>query len=341
MAAHSPAPADLAQPILRPPTRAAIFLTLTVAPGAEDAVRDALADVPGLTRSVAFREPENELSCVVGIGAELWDRMYDLPRPSGLHPFRPLRGARHHAPATPGDLFFHLRAHSAGMCFELARRIRLAFGAAVAVEDEVHGFRYWDDRNLLGFVDGSENPDNPAEQVAAALLGDDSPYPGGSYVIAQKYLHDLGSWEELSVEQQQAVIGRTKLENIELPDDVKPADSHVAVNVIEGEDGHELTIVRGNMPFGSIGGEEFGTYFLGYAADPAAIETMLQRMFLGESAVSHDRLLDYSTAHTGCLFFVPPVAFLDDPDSFAAESAGPPDPADPGDGSLRIGSLKP
>ncbi len=343
-AANPAAPENLAQPVLSPPAKAAIFLTLTVRAGSEDAVREALSGVPGLIRSIAFRVPENQLTCVTGIGARLWDRMYDLPRPAGLHPFRPLAGDAHSAPSTPGDLFFHIRAQSTDMCFELARRITLSMSGHADVEDEVHAFRYWDDRNLLGFVDGSENPDNPAEQITTALLGPGSAFPGGSYVITQKYLHDLQAWEELTVEQQQLVIGRSKLENIELDEDVQPADSHVAVNIIEGEDGEELSIVRGNMPFGTIGSGEFGTYFIGYAADPAPIETMLEHMFLGEPRGTHDRLLDFSEARTGCLYFVPPAAFLTDPGSFADPGTAPSgpvtQPAASADGSLRIGSLK-
>ena len=119
----------------------------------------------------------------------------------------------------------------------------------------MHGFRYFDERDLLGFVDGTENPVGRAAGVAA-LAGDADPgFAGGSYVIVQKYLHDMDAWNALAVEEQEKVIGRSKLSDIEMPDDVKPANSHVALNTIEDPDGTERQILRANMPFGEVGRE--------------------------------------------------------------------------------------
>ncbi|MBN9168524.1 MAG: Dyp-type peroxidase, partial [Microbacterium sp.] len=276
-------------------------------------VRDVLADVSGLTRSVSFRTPDDDLMCVVGIGADLWDRMYGLPRPQGLHPFVPLQGPKHSAPATPGDLLVHLRARHMDSCFELARHVTARLAGLAVVVDEVHGFKYFDERDLLGFVDGTENPEGQ-DASDAVLIGDEDPlHAGGSYVIVQKYLHDMAAWNALSVEEQERVIGRTKLDDIEMPDDVKPANSHLALNVIEDEHGVQRQIMRDNMPFGSVGDGEFGTYFIGYAATPDVIEQMLRNMFLGNPPGTYDRILDFSTAHTGSLYFVPTVEFLDDP----------------------------
>ncbi|MCH8629032.1 Dyp-type peroxidase [Arsenicicoccus piscis] len=237
-------------------------------PGSEDAVREALQGVSSLARSVSFRLPADNLICVVGIGARLWDRMYDLPRPKGLHPLEPIVGATQTAVSTPGDLLLHLRAEHVDMCFELARQIVLSLEGHVKVVDEVHGFMFFDDRDLLGFVDGSENPEG-RRAVDTVTIGDEDPaYAGGSYVIVQRYQHDLGAWGALSVEDQEKAIGRSKLENIEMPDDVKPSNSHVALNTIHDADGNQLQIVRDNLPFGSIGDDDFGTYFIGYAKDP-------------------------------------------------------------------------
>jgi putative iron-dependent peroxidase len=259
-----------------------------------------------------------------------------------------LTGRRHRAPATPGDLLFHLRARREDLCFELARLIMERLDGAVTVVDEVHGFKYFDDRDLLGFVDGSENPEGPTA-ADAVLIGDEDPdFAGGSYVIVQKYLHDLRTWNALPSDEQERVIGRTKLANTELPDDVKPADSHVALNTITGEDGRERKIVRENMPFGTLGEGEFGTFFIGYARTPEVTEQMLRNMFLGDGRASHDRILDFSTAITGCLFHVPPAGFLDDlPAAPGEREEGEPaaDPAAADEravaaGSLGIGSLK-
>ncbi|WP_369362456.1 Dyp-type peroxidase [Streptomyces sp. CG4] len=300
------------QPVIVPPARAAVFLVATIAAGGEDTVRDLLADVSALRRSVAFRAPAEELSCVVGIGSHAWDRLFSGPRPRRLHPFADLVGPRHRALGTPGDLLFHVRARRMDLCFELARLLGERLDGAATVVDEVHGFKFFDERDLLGFVDGSENPEGKAADDAVFIGDEDADFAGGSYVIVQKYLHDMTAWNALSAEEQDKVIGRTKLANIELPDDVKPADSHVALNTITDENGQERKIVRENMPFGAIGKGEFGTYFIGYARTPDVPEEMLRNMFLGRRPGLHDRILEFSVPVTGCLFHVPTVTFLDD-----------------------------
>lgn len=338
----SPAPSS-AQPdpqqVLTPLTTAAIFLVVTIDDGGEDVVRGVLADLSGLQRTVGFRVPGAGLALVTGIGSDAWDRLFDGPRPAELHPFAEIRGARHHAVSTPGDLLFHIRAAQADMCFELATLIVDQLAGAVTVVDEVHGFKYFDDRDLLGFVDGSENPVGAAA-AAAVTVTDDPHFAGSSYVIVQKYLHDMAAWNALSTEDQERAVGRRKLSNVELADDQKPVDSHVALTTIVGPDGEQRQILRDNMPFGNVGRGEFGTYFIGYASTPSVIEEMLQRMFVGDPPGTTDRLLDFSTAVTGSAYFVPTASFLDNP-------PGPPagGPADgtggaPSDGSLGVGGLK-
>jgi putative iron-dependent peroxidase len=331
------------QPILSPLTEAAIFLVLTVHAGSHADVGDVLTDVSGLKRSVGFRVPEAELTCVVGIGSSLWDRLRTGPRPADLHPFRELAGPRHTAVATPGDLLFHIRAHRFDLCFELAQRLTERLRGLAEVVDEVHGFRSFDERDVLGFVDGTENPEGAAA-AEAVLIGDDDPaFADGSYVIVQKYLHDLTAWDALSTEEQELAIGRTKLSDIELPDEDKPPNSHLALNVITGRDGEERQIMRFNMPFGRVGRAEFGTYYIAYARTSELIELMLSNMFLGDPPGTTDRILDFSTALTGCLFFVPPADMLDDFTAAGADAPPTPAPSSPpdaGNGSLSIGSLR-
>ncbi len=333
------------QPVLEPLTTAAVFLTVTVDEGGEAAVNEALGDLSGLVRAVGFRDPEKRLSLVCSIGSDAWSRLFCGPRPAELHPFVELTGPRHTAPSTPGDLLLHIRAATMDMCFELAARVLDAFGGAVTVVDEVHGFRFFDNRDLLGFVDGTENPGG-ALAVASTTIGDEDPeFAGGSYVHVQKYLHDMAAWRSLSVEEQERVFGRSKLEDIEMPDDVKPANAHIKLNVITDADGNELKIVRENMPFGELGRGEFGTYFIGYSRTPTVTERMLRNMFLGDPPGTTDRVLDFSTAITGALFFTPTTDFLDDPPPLpgagAAGAVGPTaEPAPTSDGSLGIGSLK-
>ncbi|ANZ14662.1 Dyp-type peroxidase [Streptomyces noursei] len=247
-----------------------------------------------------------------------------------------------HFPSLPGvpwsPRLFHVRARRTDLCFELSRLIVERLGAAATVVDEVHGFRYFEARDLLGFVDGSESPRGAAAAEAVFVGDEDAQFRGGSHVIVQKYLHDLAAWQSLTVEQQERAVGRTKSTNVELPDDIKPADSHVALNTIVDDDGAERKIVRENMPFGTIGRGEFGTYFIGYARTPEVTERMLANMFLGDPPGNTDRILDFSTAVTGGLFFVPSTDLLDSPPApptGAACSA-----AVPRGGSLGIGGMR-
>ena len=339
---HSaPAPGDEPepQPVLAPLTTAAIFLVLTIDPGGEGAVRDLLADWAGLQRAVGFRAPD-ALACVAGIGSHAWDRLFAGPRPAELHPFRELAGTVHRAVSTPGDLLFHVKHERMDVCFEFVSQamIRLA-GAATAV-DEVHGFRYFDERDLLGFVDGTENPVGRAAGAAALVGGADPAFAGGSYVIVQKYLHDMAAWNALTTEDQEKAIGRYKLSDIEMPDDVKPANSHVALNTIEDPDGTERQILRANMPFGDVGRGEFGTYYIAYAATPSVTEQMLANMFIGDPPGNTDRILDFSTAVTGSLYFTPSADFLDDLPDPPGAAPDPPGAGSANPGSLGIGSLK-
>jgi porphyrinogen peroxidase len=239
------------------------------------------------------------------------------------------------------------------LCFELASQIADRLHGAAAIVDEVHGFSYFDERDLLGFVDGTENPTGPAAARAALIGGEEPAYTGGSYVIVQKYLHDLPRWNALPAEEQEKIVGRTKLSDIELDDSIKPTSAHNALTTIE-VDGEEIKILRDNMPFGQVGTGAYGTYFIGYSRSPATTEQMLQNMFAGSPPGNYDRILDVSTAVTGSLFFVPSQDLLDDLAACAPADSSQDVPADGseagddvpagtavrGDGSLNIGSLR-
>jgi putative iron-dependent peroxidase len=359
-AAKSPA---LAQAVAAPLTRAAIFLVATLKPGSESRalLRSFCGDLAALVRAVEFRDLEGGLSCVLGFGSEAWDRLFGQPRPAELHPFREIRAGARHAVSTPGDLLFHIRAKRMDLSFELATQIMARLGNAVSPVDEVQGFRYFDDRDLLGFVDGTENPRGTAAADAVVVADEDSDFSGGSYVIVQKYLHDLDTWNVLPTETQERIIGRTKLSDIELDDSVKPTSAHSALTTIV-ENGKEIKILRDNMPFGRPGHGEFGTYFIGYSRSPRTIEQMLENMFIGRPPGNYDRLLDFSRAATGNLFFVPSATFLEnvaDKQANEDQPAAPESPQSPTiaettssnsssstsissmrDGSLGIGSLK-
>jgi porphyrinogen peroxidase len=347
---NGPDQVPLAQPVLAPLTRAAIFLVVTVKPEAESyaTLRSFCADLSGIVRAVEFRDIEAGLTCIAAFGSDVWDRLFGNPRPAELHPFREFHSGNRHAPATPGDVLFHIRAQRMDICFELATQIMDRIGDTVTLADEVQGFRYFEDRDLIGFVDGTENPRGTLALESALVGEEDAPFAGGSYVLVQKYLHDMKAWNALSTEAQEGIIGRRKLTDIELEDGVKPTSAHSALTVIE-ENGKEVKILRDNMPFGQPGRGEFGTYFIGYCRTPRITEQMLENMVVGRPPGNYDRLLDFSRAVTGGLFFAPSVDFLDD----AADAEPPavaiaalpvsPDPsvapAAP-DSSLGIGSLR-
>jgi len=339
-----------AQAVAAPLTRAAIFLVVTLKPGTEHrrTIRSFCGDLAAVLRAVEFRDIEAGLSCVLGFGSDAWDHLFGTPRPRELHVFREIHGGTRHAVSTPGDLLFHIRAKRMDLCFELATQIMVRIGQAVSPEDEVHGFRYFDDRDLIGFVDGTENPRGQEAVDAVLVGGEDQTFAGGSYVIVQKYLHDMDGWNALSTEAQERIIGRKKLSDIELDDSVKPTSAHSALTTIV-EDGKEVKILRDNMPFGRAAQGEFGTYFIGYSRSPRTVEQMLENMFVGRPPGNYDRLLDFSRAVTGNLFFVPSATFLDsmaeDLPADTSPSATPPVETSPSvprenDGSLSIGSLK-
>jgi porphyrinogen peroxidase len=338
------------QSVEAPLSQAAVFLVMSAGEGdgALAGIRGVFGAVGDLVKNVGFRDLGGRLSCVVGIGAALWDRLSPDRRPAELRSFAPVHGPVHAAPSTPGDLLFHLRAERADMTFELERQLLDVIGDAARVVDETVGFRYFDARDLLGFVDGTANPTG-AELPEAALIGADADpdFAGGSYVVVQKYLHDMAAWSALSTEEQEAIMGRTKLDNVEIDNDDAPRLSHKSLTTIEDDAGGELAILRDNMPFGRPGAGEFGTYFIGYAGRLTVIEQMLERMFVGVPEGAYDRLLDFSTAITGTTFFVPTLAVLEtlaqppaDPAAATESVAAAAPSAAASSSSLGIGSLR-
>ena len=276
-----------------------------------DIVKDLCDRFPVIIRSMRNRFPEHDISGVMGFGAEAWTFLFpDMPVPKELMPFKEIKGEKHTAVSTPGDLFFHIRSKKQDTCYEISRLISNALGDATVAVDEVHGFRYFDGRAIIGFVDGTENPDFDTNKYA--VIGDDEPdFIGGSYAFVQKYIHDMNKWDSLTTEEQEKVVGRRKYDDWELSDDEKPENAHNAVTNIEDEEGNELKIVRANMPFANPAKREFGTYFIGYASTFSTTRRMLENMFIGDPVGNYDSLLDFSTPVTGTLFFVPGFDLLE------------------------------
>lgn len=293
---------------------AAAFLVLQVKD--DDAslatARSVLGSTDDLIKNITIRDISGSFTCNVGIAHRVWSPLTGKPPPRELAPFKEIKGARHTAVSTPGDLLYHIRAKSMDLVVEFEKNLLEAFGTAVVPVDDVAGFRYFDGRDLLEFVDGTANPDGLA-LPAATLVGDEDPdFAGGSYVVIQKYLHDLAAWRAQDVETQEKIIGRTKSGNTELPDAPAPDQkSHKTLCTITDDRG-EHDILRDNMPFANPGSGEYGTYFIGYTRYLWVIEKMLERMFIGDPPPLHDRILDFSTATTGVVFFAPARKLLAD-----------------------------
>lgn len=265
--------------------------------------------VINLNNSANVRFPVSRASCVMGIGHDAWLRLQlPVPLPKELANFVPVIGERHTAVSSRGDLHFHIRADTTSICYDMAAEITNVLEPVAISVEEIHGFRYWDSRSILGFVDGTENPHGPDRELFSMVSDEDPAYKAGSYLFVQKYIHNLTAWKTLPIEQQEKVIGRYKANDIEMADDVKPSNSHIALANV----GDDLKIVRDNMPFGKMSANEMGTYFIAYASTFTTIQKMLTNMFIGLPPGNYDRILDFSTAKTGTLFFVPTFNMLDD-----------------------------
>lgn len=294
--------------ILPPSSRFARFLVLRLHSNFSlSAIKTALRELVVAGTRLQGQHPEAGLISSVAFGGALWQALKGNS-PEGWHELVPLQG-KFSMPAETADIFLHIRSDSFDLCYELAQLVMTKLSAAGGVDvlEECAGFRYLDRRDLTGFIDGTENPQMPDERAEAALLSGGE-FAGGSFVFAQRYVHHLDKWHRLAVDAQEQVIGRSKLESIELDEEVMPPNSHVARNVIE-EDGEELAILRHSLPYGNAGGEH-GLFFLAYTRDLSIIDRMLARMFgTSEDGIS-DRLLSFTTPVGGAYFFAPSEEML-------------------------------
>lgn len=303
------------QPVTSRPGENALFIVLglSLTDGVKEKVIDFAANFSALTRSLRARYPDDNFNAVLGFSSNAWDMLFaGQPKPHELTTFKEIKGPKYTAVSTPGDLFFHIRADRQALCYELASIIHEQLKDLTHPVDEVHGFRYFDGRAIIGFVDGTENPEPEIAAEYALAATEDPLFTGGSYAFVQKYVHDMDKWRSLSDEEQEKVIGRKKFNDVELGDDVKPGTAHNNVSKAYDDEGNELKIMRANMPFSNPSKGEYGTYFIGYANKFSTTRQMLEHMFQGNAEGHLDRLLDFSTAQTGTLFFVPTVDFLDD-----------------------------
>ncbi len=275
----------------------------------QETFKDLCTLITNLNHSITTRFPKTNSSIVMGIGHDAWLKL-NLPKPlpKELKKFNKIEGDKHTAVSTKADLHFHIRSTEKSLCYDISSNLTTILDKIATCTEEIHGFRYWDGRSILGFVDGTENPEGTKDRSHFALIGnEDEKYKNGSYLFVQKYIHNMDAWKNLPIDEQEKIIGRSKADDIEMSDDVKPSNSHSALANV----GDDKKIVRDNMPFGNISTNEMGTYFISYASTFSTVFEMLTRMFVGEPKGNYDRILDFSTAKTGSLFFVPSLDLLD------------------------------
>jgi len=270
-----------------------------------EAVQDLAEHLPAFINSMNIRYPDAHLAVAFGFSANAWHYLFpNAKTPKELVEFEPVEGPKYTAVATPADLFFHIRSTNSAVPFELMSEIMTIIKDNTTVVDETHGFRYFEGRAIIGFVDGTENP-SALDTPEYAVIGDEDPdFIDGSYAFAQKYLHNMDDWNSLKVEEQEKAIGRKKFNDIELKDEEKAENAHNVVSQ-DNKDGIEHKIVRMNVPFSNPAESINGTYFIGYSRYYSVTRRMLEGMFNNS-----DRLLDFSTPITGELFFIPSKTVL-------------------------------
>jgi putative iron-dependent peroxidase len=247
------------------------------------------------------------INLVIGFGSDLWRAVAPDDAPDGLRAFTPIsRLGGHHAPATQHDFWLWISGSSRDVVFEHARAAVLALADVAAVATDQPAFVHRDSRDLIGFIDGTENP-MTHEAPAVALVPEGQPGAAGSHVLVMRWVHDLDAFERLPVADQERAVGRTKTRSVELAEDVRPADAHIARVEIEDEAGTELPIFRRSVPYGTVA--EHGLYFVAFSADRSRFDRMLARMFGLEDGV-HDRLTDFSRPVTGSYYFAPSLTLL-------------------------------
>lgn len=255
-----------------------------------------------------YRDAEVKLS--IAFGPKLWTQLYATAVP-GLKALAPIQGA-FNMPAIEADLLIHIASARADLCFALSQSFFAGIQDQVELLDERVCFRYMDSRDLTGFIDGTENPQFPDDRAETALLGEEAGvFADGSFVFAQRYIHDLDKWQRLKVDAQENVIGRSKLESIEMDDETKPENAHIARVVIEDDEGEEMEILRHSLPYGDGQGEK-GLFFIAYTKDLNIIDHMLEHMFGRSNDAIHDRLLHFVTAIDGAYYFAPSQELLEE-----------------------------
>ncbi len=299
-----------AQSVILPlPSDHARFIVLRLKDLSITQLKQQLARLFSTRDRLITQHPQAEIKTSVAFGPELWTQLY-AQTPNGFQQLQAIDGA-FHMPVVPADVLIHIASTRTDICFALSQAFFEGIQDQVEVLDERVCFRNFDGRDLTGFIDGTENPQFPDDRAETALLSADAGvFADGSFVFAQRFAHDLEKWKKLKVDAQEQVIGRTKLESIELDDAVKPPNAHVARAIVEDEDGEELAILRHSLPYGDGRGEQ-GLFFIAYTNNLSIIDNMLLQMFGNSGDGIHDRLLHFVSAKDGAYYFAPSTELLE------------------------------
>lgn len=300
-----------AQSVILPlPSDHARFIVLRLKDLTISELKQQIAALLSTRDRLITQHPNDQIKTAIAFGPELWSQLY-TETPTGFKQLNPEQGA-FNMPVEPADVFIHIASARADICFAMSQAFFAGIQTKVEVLDERPCFRFFDGRDMTGFIDGTENPQFPDDRAETALLPEDAEaFADGSFIFAQRYIHDLAKWQQLKVDAQEQVFGRTKLESIELDDDIKPQNAHIARTVIEDEDDEEMEILRHSLPYGDGKGEQ-GLFFVAYTNNLSIIDAMLQRMFGTSGDGIHDRLLHFTTAIDGAYYFAPSDELLEE-----------------------------
>lgn len=300
-----------AQDVYKDAGESVTFITLNLKKDDLKKDREVISEFADMSNSIInsmrIRNQNDQLAVAWGFSSDAWDYLFpNADKPKELAPFEEIKGPKYTAPATPGDLFFHVRAKVQAVVYEVVDQFMDILRPITTVVDETHGFRYLEGRAIVGFIDGTENPAGVESMDYTLIDSEEDPeFANGSYAFSQKYMHNMDAWKALPTTEQEKTIGRRKFSDRELDDDEKSPNAHNIVSKDE-EGGVEHKIVRMNVPFSNPSEDKTGTYFIGYSKSFHITNTMLKNMF-----TKSDRLLDFSTPVSGTMFFIPSKTVLD------------------------------
>ncbi len=272
----------------------------------QEAIQEFVDRYQAIIRSLRIRDNKGNLKASLGFSSAAWDYLFpDAPKPKELEPYETLASEEYSMAATKGDIFLHIRANDEAVVYELISQCMLFLRDFTTVVDETKGFRYFEGRAIIGFIDGTEAP-QVEDAADYAIVGDEDPFfENGSYAFAQKWRHHMDIWNKLTTETQEKAVGRKKFSDLELDEKEKFKNAHNVASQAE-IDGVEQKIVRMNVPYSDPATGNTGTYFIGYSRYWKVTKLMLENMLK-----NGDYLLTFSDILSGQLFFIPSRPLLD------------------------------